>query len=90
MTKKQLHECSCGTLTDNDFVCPDCSRRPFPVWTVHTPAGRCVGYVLGYSEADAIESVRQTPAFDNLALLEVWACYNSPEIGPIAPGGGDE
>ncbi len=78
----QLRECCCGTLTTSE-TCLDCGAHPVPVWECYTPGGRCVGYVLGYSGADAVESVSQSPQFDRYQAIQPRPCYRTPEQGPI-------
>jgi len=78
----QLRECSCGTLTNN-FRCPDCDKPAYPLWTVHTPSGRCVGYVSGVDAKDAIDSIQLTSKFDKHMALQPRPSYNTPEQGPL-------
>lgn len=79
---RQLRECSCGTLT-NDERCPDCGSAAFPLWTVHATDGRRVGYVAGCSERDACDSIEQSPEFDRYLALQPHPCFNTPEQGPL-------
>lgn len=80
--QRQLRECPCGTLTADD-ACPYCGRPTYPLWTVHVSDGRCVGYVAGFNELDALESVRQTPAYDRYYSVQVRPSFSTPEQGPI-------
>ena len=80
---KQLHECTCGTLT-NETQCPDCDGIPFPLWTVHTLSGRTIGYVAGTSPADAIRSIQESPQFDKYQALQPRPCMKTPEQGPLS------
>ena len=79
----QLRECACGTLTNADR-CPDCGACPYPLWTVHTLSGRCVGYVAATFTSDAITSIQQSPQFDRYKALQPRPCHATPEQGPLA------
>ena len=69
MKETQLHECECGTVGRFE-VCPDCEKTMFPLWSVHTILGRCVGQVVGCSARDAITTIQQTPEFDSYKALQ--------------------
>lgn len=81
---EQLHECSdCGLANIGQAHCPDCDGVAFPMWSVYTLKGRCVGIVHGFSERDACETIVQTPQFDRYLSLQPRPCMRSTKQGHV-------